>query len=212
MSIVKIQGNASGTGEFTLASPNGNTNRTITLPDATGTLDRTNRAGNVLQVVHTAKTSTFVGTSVLDNGGLFIDVTGLSASITPLLATSKILIMTTLYMGITTSSGGYQQSYRLKRTIGGTVAFPILGDAEGGRPRATGRINNYSVNQYWMALNGGTHYDSPATTSAITYQVQLGGYASSPVMYLNRSETFQVLANEYDTVPVSTITLMEIAA
>ena len=38
MSSVKIQGNASGTGEFTLASPNGNTNRTITLPDATTTI------------------------------------------------------------------------------------------------------------------------------------------------------------------------------
>ena len=38
MSIVKIQGNASGTGEFTLASPNSNTNRTLTLPDNTGTI------------------------------------------------------------------------------------------------------------------------------------------------------------------------------
>ena len=212
MSIVKIQGNASGTGEFTLASPNGNTNRTITLPDATGTLDRTNRAGNVLQVVHTAKTSTFVGTSVPDNGGYFIDVTGMSASITPSSASSKILIMTTLYMGVTTGGSGYQQSYRLKRTIGGTVAFPIVGDAEGGRPRTTGRVSNYTTNQYWMTLNSGTHYDSPATTSAITYQVQIGGYSGSPIMYLNRAETFQVSAGEYDTVPVSTITLMEIAA
>jgi hypothetical protein len=37
MSLVKIQGNASGTGEFTIAAPNSNTNRTLTLPDATGT-------------------------------------------------------------------------------------------------------------------------------------------------------------------------------
>ena len=178
--------------------------KTVTLPAGVG--------GKVVQVVHTAKTSTFVGTSVPDNGGYFIDVTGLSASITPLLSTSKILIMTTIYMGLTTASSGYQQSYRLKRTIGGTVAFPILGDAEGGRPRATGRVNNYGANQYWMMLSGGTHHDSPATTSAITYQVQVGGYSSSPTMYVNRSETFQASAGEYDTVPVSTITLMEIAA
>ena len=38
MSSVSIQGNASGTGIFTLASPNSNTNRTLTLPDSTGTV------------------------------------------------------------------------------------------------------------------------------------------------------------------------------
>ncbi len=38
MSQVKIQGNASGTGIFTIASPNGNTDRTLTLPDQTGTV------------------------------------------------------------------------------------------------------------------------------------------------------------------------------
>ncbi len=37
MSIVKVQGNANGTGIFTIASPNSNTDRTLTLPDATGT-------------------------------------------------------------------------------------------------------------------------------------------------------------------------------
>jgi hypothetical protein len=36
MSLVKIQGNASGTGEFTIAAPNSNTN--YTLPTATGTI------------------------------------------------------------------------------------------------------------------------------------------------------------------------------
>lgn len=38
MSQVKIQGNASGTGIFTVAAPNSNTDRTLTLPDATGTV------------------------------------------------------------------------------------------------------------------------------------------------------------------------------
>ena len=178
--------------------------KTVTLPAGVG--------GKVMQVVHTAKTSTFVGTSVSDSGGYFIDVTGLSASITPLLATSKILIMTTLFVGVTTVSAGYQQAYRLKRTIGASTTFPIVGDAEGGRPRATGRINMYGTNTYFMSMQGGVHHDSPATTSAITYQVQIGGYAGSPIVYLNRSETFQVLAGDYDAVPVSTITLMEIAA
>jgi hypothetical protein len=38
MSIVKIQGNASGTGTLTIAAPNTNSDRTLTLPDQTGTL------------------------------------------------------------------------------------------------------------------------------------------------------------------------------
>ena len=38
MSQVKVSGNASGTGIFEIAAPNSNTNRTLTLPDNTGTL------------------------------------------------------------------------------------------------------------------------------------------------------------------------------
>ena len=38
MSLVKIQGNPSGTGAFTIAAPNSNTDRTLTLPDNTGTV------------------------------------------------------------------------------------------------------------------------------------------------------------------------------
>jgi hypothetical protein len=38
MSKVALSGNASGTGTFTIASPNSNTDRTLTLPDATGTM------------------------------------------------------------------------------------------------------------------------------------------------------------------------------
>jgi len=38
MSSIKLSPNASGTGEFTIAAPNSNTNRTLTLPDQTGTV------------------------------------------------------------------------------------------------------------------------------------------------------------------------------
>ena len=54
MSKVKIQGNASGTGVLTIAAPNTSTDRTITLPDSTGTildntstLDATKLSGNL---------------------------------------------------------------------------------------------------------------------------------------------------------------------
>ncbi|SVD58698.1 uncharacterized protein METZ01_LOCUS411552, partial [marine metagenome] len=38
MAKVKIQGNAAGTGVFSIVSPDSDTNRTLTLPDTTGTL------------------------------------------------------------------------------------------------------------------------------------------------------------------------------
>jgi hypothetical protein len=38
MSKIALSSNASGTGVFTIASPNSNTDRTLTLPDATGTV------------------------------------------------------------------------------------------------------------------------------------------------------------------------------
>ena len=38
MSKVALSGNASGTGTFTLASPNSNSDRTLNLPDASGTV------------------------------------------------------------------------------------------------------------------------------------------------------------------------------
>lgn len=41
MSKIALEPNASGTGTFSIASPNSNSNRTLTLPDATGTLATT---------------------------------------------------------------------------------------------------------------------------------------------------------------------------
>jgi len=38
MSRIALDGNAGGTGTFTITSPNSNNNRTITLPDSTGTI------------------------------------------------------------------------------------------------------------------------------------------------------------------------------
>lgn len=54
MSQVKVQGNAAGTGVFTLASPNSNNSPTLTLPDASGTI--------------LAKDGTYVATADLGSG------------------------------------------------------------------------------------------------------------------------------------------------
>ena len=48
MSKVKIEGNASGTGTFTIAAPNSSTDRSITLPDAAGELLLANGDGSNL--------------------------------------------------------------------------------------------------------------------------------------------------------------------
>ncbi len=86
MSQVAISGNASGTGTLTIAAPNTNSNFTLTLPTNTGTLLSTKSAGTVLQVVNATYSTQLSTTSTS-----YVD-TGLSASITPTSATSKILI------------------------------------------------------------------------------------------------------------------------
>jgi len=170
-----------------------------------------NSTGSILQVVHTTLTTSFTGTSTQTGTGFYIDVTGLSASITPSSTSNRILILTNMYVGATATNGGYQQHYRIKRN--GTPV--ILGTSEGGRPTSTGRINQYNSDtdiQYRMSMLSGVHYDSPGSSSSLTYQIELGGYTSSPVIFVNRPSTWQALANDYDSTPVSTLTLMEVSA
>jgi len=58
MSKVQLAGNASGTGIFTIASPNSNTDRTLTLPDNTGTLVTTASTGTVTQAMLASNVAT----------------------------------------------------------------------------------------------------------------------------------------------------------
>ena len=67
MSKLKAQGNASGTGVFTLQTPPTNTDRTISLPDSTGTLVDTTGA---------TFTGGVTGTDVTLSGGLYVGGTG----------------------------------------------------------------------------------------------------------------------------------------
>ena len=56
MSKIALSGNASGTGTFTIASPNSSTDRTLTLPDSTGTI--LNDQSNIETQVKTATNAT----------------------------------------------------------------------------------------------------------------------------------------------------------
>lgn len=80
MSKISLEGNASGTGTFTIAAPNTNTNYTITLPQSSGTLATTTtagfEAGTVMLFAQTAAPTGWTkNTSTGDNSALRI-VTG----------------------------------------------------------------------------------------------------------------------------------------
>jgi hypothetical protein len=99
MSLVKIQSNASGTGTLTIAAPNTNTDRTLTLPDNTGTVVTSASsitasqlpAGSVLQMVEGTMAA---NTGLTSTSSTFIDI-GLSASITPAASGNKIVCIVT---------------------------------------------------------------------------------------------------------------------
>jgi hypothetical protein len=57
MAVLKVQGNASGSGSMTLIAPNTNSNQTIALPDTSGTLLFQN-ANNSLPTVSILETAT----------------------------------------------------------------------------------------------------------------------------------------------------------
>jgi hypothetical protein len=61
MSFVTISGNASGTGTLNIAAPNTNSNRTLTLPDGTGTFTVNGVNSNIVSGTAVASTS---GTSI----------------------------------------------------------------------------------------------------------------------------------------------------
>jgi len=155
--------------------------------------------GRIVQVVSTTKTDTFTTTSTT-----YTDVTGLSASITPTAATSKILILTQIgALGAADNAASY-----VILTGGNTSGY--IGDSAGTRVASitgTGRLNanaNGDLMQQSVSIN---YLDSPATTSSVTYQVQMR--VSSGTGGLNRSSADLDATTLGRT--ASSITLMEIA-
>jgi len=206
MSQVKISGNASGTGIFTIASPNSNTDRTLTLPDNTGTILTSASttgfpAGSVIQVVSAIKTDSFSQAST----NTFTDITGLSVAITPTSASSKVLVTVCVGGASMTASGS--QAYRLVR---GSTAIGV-GTAAGNRQAVNWR--DFNGNSDGNVAHGGysfTFLDSPATTSSTAYKLQL--IVQTGTGYINRSPNDSDVADPRGSRPSSTITVMEIAA
>jgi hypothetical protein len=160
---------------------------------------------SVLQVARAVRTSTF---SAATSGNNFYDVPGLAVTITPRFSNSLIVLMSTIFLGV---SNGYNMKWQYTRN-GSTF---LLGDAEGGRPRATGMINQYTNAgdgpQYQLGQAGGTHWDLPGSTAAQTYQIQISAYNGLTIL-LNRNSGWQNQPTlGYDAVPVSSLVVMEIA-
>jgi len=148
----------------------------LVLTNATGLARAALPTGSVLQVV-SATYSTLVSNSTTT----FVD-TGLTATITPTSATSKILILV-----------GHPNSYRgpvnasmgIKLFRGATDLGKIIDQA-----------NYAGGNMFAVSFN---YYDSPSSTSALVYKTQFNSEGTGQV---------NVQSNSYP----STITLMEIAA
>ena len=189
----------SGGNGVILAAPSSNpaSDRTLTLPgDANSTVDTLSRAGNILQVKQTVKLDTFTTTSTT-----LVDVTGLSVDITPTSTSSKVLVRCSVAMGTNSANFTYAQLLRGSTFLGEAAAA-------GNRNRPT--LMMYQAFETTVIMQNYEFLDSPNTTSATTYKVQLR-CATSGNAYVGRSHTD---GNGVNTEPrlSSTITVMEVAA
>ena len=178
--------------ETTFAITDPTADRTITFPDSSFTVPTS--GGTILQVVQPAA---ITSNTVTTTSTSFVDITGITLSITPTLVTSKVLVSFVLQIGVNT---GWHANFRLMRD-----STPIaIGDSYGSRKQSTGDVG-YNISM----LNVGTSQflDAPATTSAITYKVQWATETSGTI-YLNRGHGYTDNAN-FGT-GISTITAMEI--
>ena len=204
MSIVLV---GSTSGSITLQEPAVAGTTVLTLPTTSGTVLTSASSvtssqlpvGSVLQVVQTIKTNTFSTTS-----SSFVDITGLTVTITPASASNKILIFAQV------SSSGMNTNSAIFKLAGGNTAS-YIGDASGSEVRSVVG-GGFQVNLTNLLLSQSLIYlDSPATTSAVTYSVQctVGGSTGNPVQV-----NFAIGTSGANTFArgASSIIVMEIAA
>jgi len=103
MSSVALQGNASGSGAFVVTSPNSNSNRTLTLPDATDTL-----AGIAATQTLTNKTlgsGLVAGASLITSGTAVASTSGTSIDFTSI--PSWVKRITVMFNGVSLSGSSH---------------------------------------------------------------------------------------------------------
>ena len=200
MSSVTISGDTSGS--IILQAPSVAGSTTLTLPTTSGTV-LTNAsslassqlpAGSIIQVIQSTKTDATTVTSTS-----YVDVTGLSLSITPSSTSSRILIMYSVDAG---TNGDICHGYG---TLVRNSTEIFVANAAGIRRCATFVVNTNGQGQYTFS---GSYIDSPSTTSATTYKIQVLS-SNGTAIAINRSGRDENLAG-YDGRAVSSITAMEI--
>jgi len=151
--------------------------------------------GKVLQVVSTTKVDTFQYSSF--SSWNYVDVTGLTVTITPSSTSSKILIIGYI------SGGGDNAVYRIQKNSNTLTGY--LGTQTGSFTLGFGSAISGSI--YQATGNAVISYlDSPSSTSALTYKIQVTGNGT---VSINRPTDTEDSANRIRT--ASTITVMEIA-
>ena len=170
---------------------------TATSVDMSGITNLQMPAGHVIQVLQSKKTNTFTTTSTI-NGGGYVDIPGLSVSITPASSSSKFLVMAKT-SGMIWSHG--HTYFRLVRDS------TVLGNGDAAGSRATAFSSTSTGESWGTADHVSSHLDTPSTASQITYKVQ--GCTEYGTLYVNRAS--RDTDAYYDQRTSSEITVMEIA-
>ena len=161
----------------------------------------TGGGGGIIQIKQAVKSDAFS----INNTSSNTDVTGLSVTITPTSASSKILIDLHMSAFSVESTSYYGARFQLVR---GSTDI-AKGDADGNRVRCTGPIDGGGNSNYGDIVSA-KFLDSPNTTSEITYKVQIGN-SQSKNTYVNRPTNITDNAT-YSQCHISTLTIMEVSA
>jgi hypothetical protein len=153
--------------------------------------------GSVLQVVQAVKTDT-----LSSNSTSFVDITGVSVSITPSSASNKIFVFSTIPVG-----GNSGDQYNLRLVRDSTAIF--IGNSAGSRTLAFYGIDSSAIGSTAVLPQTIVYLDSPSTTSSVTYKIQ-GKTNGGTTWYVNRSSDDSDAT--YRTRTASSIIVMEIAA
>ena len=172
----------------------------------------TGGGGGIIQVKMNSDTTT-TGSVGCSSKTTHYDIPNLNVTITPTSSSSKILVSFNL-----TGEGSqatHRIGFRLKRAISGGSTGYIQGNATGSRiPVVTMPNEPYHGEDMNSTLENAsfTNYlDSPSTTSAVTYTVQIRFHEdNSQTWYYNR--TVSNSDNEAAEIGISLITVMEVSA
>ena len=163
--------------------------------------------GHVIQIEQAKKTDT----QVSQTNHTFLDITGLTITMTPTSASSKFYI-SFLVRG---ASNYYTTYVKLLRGVGGS--FTALGEDADGAGDSRKRIASSVVDDQTVMNSHGImqHHnfqilDAPSTAAAVTYKLQMAGRGGgSNLMYVNRTIPDRT-SGEYDYRATSYLQVMEI--